>query len=200
VTITNTGVVTDYYTMDVSTTWNIITPEDGPGPIGPGESMQIAIAVEVPGNAMRGDLGVTEISVVSISNPAAFDTTAITTRVLGYEFDFQSIPPDSQEGHPGDELTYALVVSNIGDFEDSYSVTISATWDTVAPFTIGPLQPGEDGELAVEVTIPQDALAGDWDFPILTLTSQADPRVFHLVKLTSIAIWYQTLLPLTFKN
>jgi hypothetical protein len=200
VTITNTGVVTDYYTMDVSTTWNIITPEGGPGPIGPGESLEIIIAMDIPAGAPRGQQGVTEITATSISNPAEMDTTSITTTVGEYLFEVQPIPPDSQEGHPGNVLTYTLWVSNTGDFEDSYNVAISATWETTASLSVGPILPGEGGVLVVVVTIPQDAMQGDWDFAIVTLSSQAKPEISHAVKLTSTAVMYRMLMPLAMKN
>ncbi len=200
VTITNTGVVTDYFTLDVSTTWNIGSFLGGPGPIGPGESMDIAIAVEVPQDGVWNDLGVTEITAASISNPAEIDTTTITTRVMGYQVDITPDPPDPQTGHPGEVLTYTLQVSNIGDFVDSYTVTISASWGMTTPITVGPLLPGEDTEMLVTVEIPQDALHGDWDEATIMLTSQADPRVSASVKLTSTALWHRTLMPLALRN
>ena len=199
-TITNTGVVTDYYTLDVSTTWDIGSLMGGPGPIGPGESMDIAIAVEVPSDAMWGDQGVTDITAASISNPAEFDTTTITTQVLGYQVDVNPDPPDPQAGHPGEVLTYTLWVSNIGDFVDSYTVTISTIWGTVTPISVGPLLPGEETELVVTVEIPQDAMHADWDVATITLTSQADPRVSHSVELTSAAFWHRMLIPLALRN
>jgi uncharacterized membrane protein len=193
-------VVTDYYTMDVSTTWGIGSVLGGPGPIGPGESMEIIVAVDIPEGAPRGQQGVTEITATSISNPAEMDTTSITTTVGEYLFEVQPIPPDSQEGHPGNLLTYTLWVSNTGDFEDSYHVEISATWETTASLSVGPILPGENGLLVVVVTIPQDAMQGDWDFAIVTLSSQAKPEISHAVKLTSTAVMYHMLMPLAMKN
>jgi uncharacterized membrane protein len=199
-TITNTGVVTDYFTLEVSTTWGMPLPAGGPGPIGPGESMQIAIAVEIPEGAPRGDKGVTEITATSISNPAEMDATTITTTVGVFDFDFQPVPPDRQEDHPGNVLTYTLLVSNDGDFEDSYDVEITATWETTASLFIGPLLPGEDKELVVTVTIPKYALHGDWDTAVITVTSQAKPEISHQATLTSTAVWHRTLMPLAMKN
>jgi hypothetical protein len=199
-TITNTGVVTDYFTLDVSTTWDIGTPLGGPGPIGPGESMPIAIDVEIPTNTKPGDQGLTEITATSISNLDAIDTTSITTVVGLRDFDLQPIPPDSQEGHPGEVLTYTLQVSNIGDFKDSYNVVISSTWETTATLTIGPLLPGEDANLIVLVTIPKDAMHGDWDYALVTLNSQIKPSISHSIKLTSTAFWHRMLMPLAMKN
>jgi uncharacterized membrane protein len=162
--------------------------------------MLIAIDVEIPSGAQPGDQGTIELRATSISNPVVFDITTITITVGLRDFDLQTIPPDSQEDHPGNVLTYRLLVSNIGDFKDSYNVEISATWETTAVLSIGPLLPGEDGELVVAVTIPQDAEAGDWDFAVITLSSQIKPSISHSTKLTSTAVWHRTLIPLVFRN
>ena len=199
-TITNTGVVTDYFTLEVSTTYGIGSILGGPGPIGPGESMLIAIDVEIPSGAQPGDQGTTEIIATSISNLIVSDITTITTTVGLREFDLQTIPPDSQEDHPGNVLTYTLLVSNTGDFKDSYNVEISATWETTTSLNIGPLLPGENNELVVVVTIPQDAEAGDWDFAVITLSSQVKPLISHSAKLTSTAVWHRMLMPLAMRN
>jgi uncharacterized membrane protein len=149
---------------------------------------------------MPGDQGVSEIKASSISNPAATDTTLITTTAFSVT-DFTLNPSmASQEGHPGEVLTYTLLITNIGTFEDSYNIEISATWQTTGPLTLGPLQPDESGVLIVTVTVPQGAMAGDQDDAILTITSQGDQLVSHQVTLTSTAIWYHTLLPLALKN
>ena len=199
-TITNTGVITDYFTLEVSTTWEASLPLGGPGPIGPGDSIPIAIDVEIPTDALPGDEGTIEIRAISISNPSAFDDTAITITVGLRDFAVQPILPDSQEGHPGKVLTYTLLVSNTGDFKDSYNVEISATWETTASLSIGPLLPGEDFELVVVVTIPLDAEAGDWDYALITLNSQVKPLINHSTNLTSTAVWYRMLMPLALKN
>ena len=47
---------------------------------------------------------------------------------------------------------------------------------------------------------PHDALHGDWNDAILTLTSQSDPRVSKAVILTSTAFWHRMLMPVSLKN
>jgi hypothetical protein len=129
VSITNTSVVTDYFSLDIDTTWGPGLPLGGdPVMIGPGESVQIVTGVEVPPDAMWGDFGITEITATSMSNPSATDTTTITTRVLGYQFDIVPISPLNQSGNPGEVLTYTLQVSNTGDFADTYTLTSSIPW------------------------------------------------------------------------
>ena len=141
VTITNTGVVTDYYKLEVNSDWGPGFAMGGPGPVGPGESTQIAFVVNVPRNAMRGDRGETRVTATSISNPVVVDTTSITTVVVAYGVEVSQ--PEGLEDHPGRLLTYTLAVSNTGDFEDSYWVEISSTWVILSPVSLGPLLPGE---------------------------------------------------------
>jgi hypothetical protein len=198
VTITNTGVVTDYYKLEVNSTWNPVLSMRRQGPVGPGDSTQIVIAMDVPATAIRGERGKTEITANSISNPAVTDSTTITTVVVAFEVDvFQ---PDDQEDHPGRVLTYPLLVTNTGDFEDSYSVEISSTWETTATLTIGRLLPGEDGTLVVLITIPQDVIQGDWDEAVITITSQSRPLVHHHTILKSAAVFHRWFVPLALKN
>jgi hypothetical protein len=193
-TVTNTGVVTDYFKLAVSSTWGPVLFMGGQGPVGPGESTQLVIVVDVPKTAMRGDRGVTEITASSISNPAVIDTARITTVVVAFEVDvFQ---PDDQEDHPGRVLTYPLLVTNTGDFEDSYSVEISSTWETTATLTIGRLLPGENGTLVVLITIPKDVLQGDWDEAVITITSQARPLIHHHTILKTAVVFHRWFVPL----
>ena len=198
--ITNTGVVTDIFTLDIETSWGPGMPLGGPITIGPGESTLVVIGVDIPIEAMWGDLGITDITATSMSNPAATDTTTITTRVLGYQVEVNPLSPDSLAGYPGEVLTYTLLVSNIGDYTDSYTVTISATWGTATPISVGPILPGKATEMVVTVEIPQEALHGDWDVATITLTSQADPRISKSIELTSSVPWHRVLIPLSLKN
>ena len=81
-TITNTGTITDYYQVIVETSWSYgvgrvadradaIRPYlGGPGPVGPGESIQVVIEVEVPEDVLPGDQGVSEITVASQRDPS----------------------------------------------------------------------------------------------------------------------------------
>jgi uncharacterized membrane protein len=85
-TLTNTGSVTDYYTLEISSTWGFTGPAQDLGPIEPDESMQFAITVEVPMEAGIGDQGITDISAISIGNPMERDIVTITTTTIFHQF------------------------------------------------------------------------------------------------------------------
>ena len=81
----------------------------------------------------------------------------------------------SQSGVPGTNITYTLAVTNTGNMNDAYTVTVSGnTFATNAPTNIGPLAPGASTTFDVAVTIPLTATNGMSDTAVVTLTSQGD--------------------------
>ncbi len=199
--LTNTGIVTDYYTLMVDSDWSFNAPIENLGPVAPGESLQFTVTVDVPADAMSGDQGLTGITAYSVSNPIASDTTSITTTALGqYLMDLQLISPTEQDGHPGQVLTYTLQVNNLGNIEDSYTVEISAAWETSGPASIGPIPAYGSAELVINVKIPAEAMEKDWDQAVITVSSQSDPLVTTQVTLTSKAVFHRLLMPLAMKN
>jgi uncharacterized membrane protein/N-acetylneuraminic acid mutarotase len=189
-TITNTGTITDYYEVNVETTWpgGLITgsPFDGSGPVEPGESITTTIAVDIPQDVQPGDEGVSEVNVASLRDPSIAATGQITTLALGYGV---AVNPESDEklGAPGETLEYTLVVTNTGNVGgDEFSIALSGnTWTTTVPTSTGWLELGEAVEVLVAVNIPADAPPGADDFAVLTFSSAGDPEVSATSTLTS---------------
>ncbi len=131
---------------------------------------------------------------------AGFIPISLTVIPSKHNFELMPVTPDNQTGHPGEVLTYTLQVSNTGELEDSYNVEISATWQTSAPLTVGPILPDTSGILVVQVTIPNDAVVGEQDVAVITVTSQANPSISHQLSLTTTAFWHRMFIPITMKN
>ena len=99
------------------------------------------------------------------------------------------IVPDQQTQFANSlpEITFTLQVTNLGTQDDSFSIQISGnSWPTIlSTETIGPLSPGQSGELLIQVTIPETAQIGDQDNAVLTATSQNDPSKLTIASLTT---------------
>lgn len=91
------------------------------------------------------------------------------------------IPPANQSGDSGQTLTYTFIVKNNGNAQDSYGlkVTSSNRWKTDLPQgdTAGPLNPGQQQEVDVNLIIPKNASANEEDILTLKATSLSDSSV-----------------------
>jgi uncharacterized membrane protein len=170
--ITNTGNAVDSYEVAASGVWTT-TPETGVvGPLAAGESAGLVVTVSVPLDALPGEADTAEISLSSQGNPAQTQSASLTTTAL---LRGPVVSPHNSTGYgdPGQTITHTLVVTNVGDTTDTYSITVNdANWVTNAPAMVGPLTPGEPASIYVTVVIPADALAGDSDGVAITFSSQ----------------------------
>jgi hypothetical protein len=199
-TITNTGTITDYFNLTISTTWGAGSILGGPGPVGPGDSIQVIVGVQIPENVDVGDQGLSVVTVTSLRDSVIMDTTLITTTVTGSDV---HLNPDSLavSGFHGETITYTLTISNMGDITDTVNLTYTGnTWVVLLPVTSFDLGIGESAEVVIYVTIPTDAMLGDTDVLVLTATSAGNPFAHDSSTLTTTAFWYRMLLPLTLKN
>jgi hypothetical protein len=199
-TITNTGTITDYFNLTISTTWGSFSVLGGPGPVGPGDSIQVIVGVQIPENVHVGDQGLSVITVASLRDPVIMDTALITTTVTGSDV---HLNPDSLalSGFHGETITYTLTVSNMGTITDTVNLTYTGnTWVVLLPVTSFDLGIGESAEVVIYVTIPEDAQLGDSDALTLTATSAFNPFATDSSTLTTTAFWYRTWLPLTLKD
>jgi uncharacterized membrane protein len=91
---------------------------------------------------------------------------------------------------PGVTVTYQMQVNNIGLNTDSYAISVTGNWTYAAPSTTDPIAPGESATFNVEVTIPSDALNGEFDIATVTVTSDFNPNVSDTSVLTTTANYY----------
>ncbi|MEJ2737712.1 MAG: PKD domain-containing protein, partial [Anaerolineae bacterium] len=68
---------------------------------------------------------------------------------------------DAQTADQGQTVTYELDVTNSGQCQDTFAISVDGTlWSVSAPVTTGPLDPGETTSVEVNVTVPVDAPCG----------------------------------------
>jgi len=99
------------------------------------------------------------------------------------------IPPSDQSGDPNETLSYPFTVKNTGLGVESYSLeAVSAgNWDVNLPggTTVGPLNPDQEAQVDVNVTVPANSLAAVQDVLSLTATSVADLSVSSSANVTT---------------
>jgi len=103
----------------------------------------------------------------------------ITVKVIGACVTV-SISPDNKESWAGENLNYMVTVTNTGDLDDNYDLTVKDTenWGpTLSKYKIENIQPGRSENLTLTVTIPSTAIPCTRDNITLTATSYWDNTV-----------------------
>ena len=80
-----------------------------------------------------------------------------------------------QHGYPGWHADYHLLLTNLGNGLDTFTIQVSGTWTVTAPVSVGPLSPSSGEEITITVSVPPAAQPGDADISTIIATSQGDP-------------------------
>jgi len=90
-----------------------------------------------------------------------------------------SISPTYRSGAPGEELSYAVTVTNMGGLDDNYILTVSddAGWGPTLWDNLLEVPAGESRQTTLSVTIPAGAENCTRDNITVTVISQADNTV-----------------------
>jgi uncharacterized membrane protein len=97
-------------------------------------------------------------------------------------------------GHPGDIIQYQLTLTNLGNTQDSVTLTATGNlWDVDLSMAAIELAPGETEEVLVTVSIPLDVPNGEDD--IVTINATSESTLKEVTILTTQVYYYQTMLP-----
>ncbi len=159
-TVTNTSIVTDVFTLTLSgNSWpsNLSTPSL---PVAPGASQDFQVVVQIPSTALGYDLDHATVLAQSSNDPAHAAVATLSTQALTEAF-VLSPAKASQIGLAGSTVTYVLEISNLLNISKYYTVALTGQqWETQAPITVGPANPGETVNFLVSVTVPLSATTG----------------------------------------
>ena len=124
-------------------------------------------------------------------------TIPVVMHVISIEHGVTLFPTTAAlSGKPGDTATYNVTITNTGNIEDTFTITLSGqTWVTVPSSTSVTLAPGASTTLQAQVTIPADAEDGDRDVATLNATSQGDPTKSASTTMTTTAVVAEVPLP-----
>ncbi len=177
VTVTNNGNVTDTVDLTVSgETWTTSLSVSSVE-LGAGESVDITVSVEIPGDALPGDSDMATVTGTSAGDPAESDSMNVATSVP-QTYGVEVTGDSSGSGAPGAVVPYDVTITNTGDGSDTFDLTTSGnTWTATLSENSVTLGAGESAVVTVEVNIPGDAADGDMDTVTVTATSTGDPGV-----------------------
>lgn len=109
----------------------------------------------------------------------------------------------ARSGAPGAAVTYTLVLTNTGEYTDSYDLAAGGVWTpTLSLGTAGPLAPGAGLTLTLTVSVPADASGGAMDTTAVTATStlETSTRASILVTTTARQVEFRVYLPLVLRG
>ena len=128
----------------------------------PEEPDRLAIAVQLDGNYAESPYNVFVDKVSFVRS--ALRGVALTPSAA------------TQSGNPGTSVTYTLALTNTGNAQDTFIMTVGSTafTTTATPATVGPLNSGVTRTVTVTVQIPANAAGGASNVAIVTAASLGD--------------------------
>jgi hypothetical protein len=167
-------------------------------------SAVITVTVQVPAGALSGTLGMVLVRATAWSDPALYDESVDTVRVLMKPG--VALAPDREGSvEPGGSVVYTHILTNTGNGPDTFTLTaggLPAGWTvTVEPVSVA-LAVGASAPVTVTVQAPSSALSGTVAAAVVTATSLTDPAVLATVRDTTIVrvTRYSIYLPLVLRN
>jgi hypothetical protein len=112
------------------------------------------------------------------------------------------VAPEGQTGRPLDVVSYDFMVTNTGDYTDTFALGVTGVWTATLPDgdSTDPLAPGASTVVTVLVTIPEGATQGETDVTTLKITSQLDTSIWTTAEVTTtVRLFFYNLLSIIFK-
>lgn len=192
----NTGQNDDSYNLTISgESWPTTLLTGTPIALQSGMTATVQVEVDIPHAPNTSDSFT--ITATSVNSPTVSTSAMGTTNAVVNPDVSVSAPNDNQTGNPGEVLTYAVDVTNSGDYTDTFTVDLSGnSWPTTASTTsVGPLGAGESTSIEVYVTVG----ASGSDSVTVTFISDLDNGVSDSVVLTSMVGTYSVYMPAILK-
>jgi uncharacterized repeat protein (TIGR01451 family) len=188
-TVTNEGNVEDTYSLSASAMedWSVSIEPDSL-PLAAGAIGEATLSVVVPPDASSGDGTQLTIEVESTADPTVREVVDATAEAEIIRRVQVSVSPLSENGPPGENITFTVTIKNTGNVLDSYSLTVTDNtgWGlTLSENLLEDVQPGESETVTLSITIPEDASLGTDDKITVTATSTENTEVSRKATVTA---------------
>jgi uncharacterized membrane protein len=189
ITVSNAGDVPDEYILTASDAlgWKLMLAENLIS-VPAGESLATTLNVDIPIDIgqVKNSINIVVTSLSDSSVRASASCEAHVTTVKGGVELLAS--PTSLRGMPGGRLSYNIVVRNTGTVSDTYvfSATSARGWPVQVVPEILTMEPGENNQIVLLLSIPQGARDGDIEEVFVKAISQTDPAVNSAIKCEAI--------------
>ncbi|MEM7132423.1 MAG: M14 family zinc carboxypeptidase [Chloroflexota bacterium] len=206
VTLTNLGMVSDVYTLTVTSSWPVSLSKESVT-ILPGESVVIDIAVTIsPTDQLPApNIFTNTTTVEAISKGTGRSVQQIqllTSSNPNYAAEL-SVETLMREVLVGETALYSLTLANQGIMADRYTVTIQSTWSASLSLSTMVISPGKSSLIQGSIGVPSlgQVLAEDArservsDLARITVNSQGLSGRIDEIQLTTIGRLYHHYLP-----
>jgi hypothetical protein len=203
-TVTNNGNYTDTFDLGLAGyTWSTQLSTSSTGPLWIGDSATFTVGVDVPGFGLEYVYGsdTFQLSVASSWPPHPVAVLAGTTQATA-DLAVSVVPASaSGGGAAGEVVAYTLTVTNTGQYQDDYTLSVSSLWTAqLSTLTLSDLAPLASATVVLSVTVPIDANSGDADTATVTVQSDTDATVTAQAQATTTAQGYAIFLPVVMRN
>jgi uncharacterized membrane protein len=157
--------------------------------LGPGESTQVTFSVKVPENASAGRVQKFLLTAFPLSNPEHIENQTVTVEVLPKYGVEVSLDENEKKGKPGEILNFQAAIRNLGNIEDTYDIQAEGGegWNLSLRAESVTIPAREVGSFNVSVTVPLDALLGNFTSFRIQAASRGNQNLTTNVNGTAIA-------------
>ena len=195
-TVTNESNVEQEVLLTVEALWPTKAPATT-GVLAAGASATVPVTVTIP--SMPDVIIADDTFTLTATGVVGGDDVATGTTLANVNPDAEVVAPLGGSGMPLELVSYEFVVTNTGDYTDSFALALTGVWTATLPGgdNTGPLAPGASITVTVVVEVPQGVSHGDFDVTTLKATSLLDVSVWVTEQVTTTAIvWFYNILPI----
>lgn len=186
-TITNTGNTTDTITLFVESDSGFVVDFEQPSPLAQASSVLVTVTLAVPEDTPAYTTDIMTVTATS-SNSSLVTASATNTTTVNLVANVLLNPgAQSQNASPGSLVPHPYMITNAGNFTDTYTLTADSSQGYGITLSANQLMlgPSTSENVTVTVAIPLDAEAGTTDETVLVVVSGNDPSLTAVVTSTT---------------